>query len=227
MWDILSDEMGLSLSVVAASTVQSFSGMNIFLTPPTGGGQVPVFISPKTGWPSYTPRHWGPFSSPPTACTAMVEEFEPASIRGFGFGISPLGRHLRKQCFQQFFYCCVYISVAKKTFTEPLPSNGRQFRFFYSGFDPSCHCIQSKLLSVSLNKLHINIKVKAFTPNFCPHIHYTSTQMQWDYRNTALWRDLVLAAANVELRHAVGCLFGISATTEVWSPITVAARSKP
>jgi hypothetical protein len=34
-----------------------------------------------TGWPSYTPRHWVPFSSPPATRRATVEVFEPASTR--------------------------------------------------------------------------------------------------------------------------------------------------
>jgi hypothetical protein len=38
---------------------------------------------PGTGWPSYTPRHWDPFSSPPTTRRATVEVFEPTSKRGF------------------------------------------------------------------------------------------------------------------------------------------------
>jgi hypothetical protein len=25
---------------------------------PTLEGQIPIFVSPETGWPSYTPRHW-------------------------------------------------------------------------------------------------------------------------------------------------------------------------
>jgi hypothetical protein len=37
-------------------------------------GQVPVFTSP-----SYTPRHWVPFSSPRTVRRATVEVFDPAS----------------------------------------------------------------------------------------------------------------------------------------------------
>jgi hypothetical protein len=45
-------------------------------------GQVPVFISPGTGWPTYTPRHWVPFPSPPAIRMATVEVFEPASPRG-------------------------------------------------------------------------------------------------------------------------------------------------
>jgi hypothetical protein len=44
-------------------------------------GQVPVFISPGTGWPSYTLRHWVPFSSLPTTRRSTVEVFEPVSTR--------------------------------------------------------------------------------------------------------------------------------------------------
>jgi hypothetical protein len=36
---------------------------------------------PGTGWPSYTPGHWVPFSSPLTTRRATVEVFEPASTR--------------------------------------------------------------------------------------------------------------------------------------------------
>jgi hypothetical protein len=46
-------------------------------------GQVPVFtVYPTgTGWSSYNPRHWFPFSSPPTTRRATVEVFDPASTR--------------------------------------------------------------------------------------------------------------------------------------------------
>jgi hypothetical protein len=46
-------------------------------------GQVPVFISPppETGWHSYSPRHWVPFSSPPTTRRATVKVFEPATTQ--------------------------------------------------------------------------------------------------------------------------------------------------
>jgi hypothetical protein len=40
-------------------------------------GQVPS----GTGWLSYTPRHWVPFTSLPTTRRATVEVFEPASTR--------------------------------------------------------------------------------------------------------------------------------------------------
>jgi hypothetical protein len=44
--------------------------------------QVPVFMSPGTGWPDYIPRHWIPFSSTPTTRRATVKVFEPVSTRG-------------------------------------------------------------------------------------------------------------------------------------------------
>jgi hypothetical protein len=48
-------------------------------------GQVPVFVSPGTGWPVYTPRHWVPFSSPPAIRRATVEVFDPASTWDFRY----------------------------------------------------------------------------------------------------------------------------------------------
>jgi hypothetical protein len=41
----------------------------------------PYLYPPVTGWPSYTLRHWAPFSSPPTTRRATVEVFDPASTR--------------------------------------------------------------------------------------------------------------------------------------------------
>jgi hypothetical protein len=49
---------------------------------PNREGEVPIFISPGTGLPSCCPRHWVPFSSPPTTRRAIVEVFEPAFTRG-------------------------------------------------------------------------------------------------------------------------------------------------
>jgi hypothetical protein len=70
------------------SPAQSFSGpspvglMTIFYclmfdTPPTWRARSPYLYPPGTGWPSFIPRHWVPFSSPPT--TPTVEISEPAS----------------------------------------------------------------------------------------------------------------------------------------------------
>jgi hypothetical protein len=44
-------------------------------------GQVPYLCPPGTGWPSCSPRHSVPLSSPPTTHRTMVEVFEPASTR--------------------------------------------------------------------------------------------------------------------------------------------------
>jgi hypothetical protein len=52
-----------------------------FETPSTWRAWSPYLYPPGTGWPSCNPRHWVPFSSPPTTRMA-VEVFEPASTRG-------------------------------------------------------------------------------------------------------------------------------------------------
>jgi hypothetical protein len=75
-----------------ASPAQSFSGprpaglMTTFYclryeTPPTWRATSPYLYPPGTEWPSYTPRHWFPSSSPPTTRRATVEVFDPASTR--------------------------------------------------------------------------------------------------------------------------------------------------
>jgi hypothetical protein len=53
-----------------------------FETPPTWRARSPYLYPPGAGWPSYTARHWVPFSSSPTTRRATVEAFEPASTRG-------------------------------------------------------------------------------------------------------------------------------------------------
>jgi hypothetical protein len=59
-------------SAVILSQIGEFSKLD---------GQVPVYITPGTGWPSYTPRHWVPFSSPHTTRRAMVEVIDHVSTR--------------------------------------------------------------------------------------------------------------------------------------------------
>jgi hypothetical protein len=44
--------------------------------------QIPLLIFPGTQLPSYTPRQWVPFPSPPSTRKATLEVFEPASTRG-------------------------------------------------------------------------------------------------------------------------------------------------
>jgi hypothetical protein len=75
------------------SPAQSFSGpssggiMTIFYclrfkTTPTWRARSPYLYPPRTGWSSYTPRHWVLFSSLRTIRRATVEAFKPASARG-------------------------------------------------------------------------------------------------------------------------------------------------
>jgi hypothetical protein len=49
-----------------------------FETSSTWRARSPYLKAPGTGWPSYTPRHWVPFSSLPTTDRATVEVFDPA-----------------------------------------------------------------------------------------------------------------------------------------------------
>jgi hypothetical protein len=81
-----------------SSPAQSFSGQNPaglmttlyylrFETPPTWRTRSPYIYPPGTWWPSYTPRHWVPFSSSPTNRMATVEVFDRASTREVYAGI--------------------------------------------------------------------------------------------------------------------------------------------
>jgi hypothetical protein len=49
--------------------------------PQPGGPGPPYLYPPRTGWPSYAPRHWVPFPSLRKIRRATVEVFEPASTR--------------------------------------------------------------------------------------------------------------------------------------------------
>jgi hypothetical protein len=51
-----------------------------FETPPTRRVRSTHLYPPGSGWPSYTPRHWVPFSSLPSTRRATVEVFEPAWV---------------------------------------------------------------------------------------------------------------------------------------------------
>jgi hypothetical protein len=75
-----------------SSPAQTFTGQNPagLMTPfcclrlettPTWRARSPYLYHPGTGWPSYSPRHWVPFSSPPTTRRATMEVFDPDSTR--------------------------------------------------------------------------------------------------------------------------------------------------
>jgi hypothetical protein len=68
-------------------------------------------LPPSTGWRSYTPRHWIPFSSPPTTRTATVGEIT---------GTQPRHGPLRKRL---FYYCMFYRCRGNNPSTELFPSN--------------------------------------------------------------------------------------------------------
>jgi hypothetical protein len=52
-----------------------------FETSPTWRARSPYLNPPGTGWPSYTPRHWVPFSPSHTTLRATVDVFDLASTR--------------------------------------------------------------------------------------------------------------------------------------------------
>jgi hypothetical protein len=54
-----------------------------FETPSTWRVMSPYLYPPGTEWASYTPKHWVPFSSPPTTRRATVEVFDSASTRSY------------------------------------------------------------------------------------------------------------------------------------------------
>jgi hypothetical protein len=105
--------------------------------PQTWRARSPYLYLPGTGWPSYTPRHWAPFSSPPTTRRATVEVFDRASTRVFEQQVLGRTNRLlsliwhgphRKRHVQQFCYCC-----RGKIFTEMLPSNDRGYTDRHTG----------------------------------------------------------------------------------------------
>jgi hypothetical protein len=93
---------------------QSFSGLSLagvmtifyclrFETPPTWRARSPYLCPPRTGWPSYTPRHWVPFNRLVLLITS---------------------RHgpRRKHRFPPLLHCCVCVCWDDMIATEPLAS---------------------------------------------------------------------------------------------------------
>jgi hypothetical protein len=94
MWGTLSDDRtGLSFTTAAGPCQRSHSQVrvprdscHVLLSQIRDSsnleGQVRYLYPLGTGWPSYTPRHWVPFPSPPMTCRATLEVFEPAPTWG-------------------------------------------------------------------------------------------------------------------------------------------------
>jgi hypothetical protein len=70
-----------SFSAPSATVLMTVFYCLRFETPRTWRARSPYLYPPGRRWPSYTHRHWVPFSSPPTARRAVVEIFEPAPTR--------------------------------------------------------------------------------------------------------------------------------------------------
>jgi hypothetical protein len=95
IWGALSvEKAGLSFTMPAGPRQRSHSQVRVprdscqfyclrFETPPTWRARSSYLYPPGTGWPSYTPRHWVLFSSPPKTRRATVKVFYPASTRDF------------------------------------------------------------------------------------------------------------------------------------------------
>jgi hypothetical protein len=82
-----------------------------FETAPTWKARSPYLHFPRTGWPSYTPRLWVPFSSPATTRRATVEVFDPASTRVLSGSWVSL-----------YIYIYIYIASARSVHKTPLPT---------------------------------------------------------------------------------------------------------
>jgi hypothetical protein len=92
IWSALSDERaGLSFRIAAGPRQRNRSQVRVrwnswpYFTvsdsklSQTGGPGARIYIPQEQGDPVIHPRHWVPFSSPPTTRRATVEGFEPTS----------------------------------------------------------------------------------------------------------------------------------------------------
>jgi hypothetical protein len=70
--------------------------------------QVPYLYPPGTGWPGYNPRHWTPFSSPPTTPRAAVEVFELLVLVIYPWH----GPHTKLL----FHCCCIFLLLWKHAY---------------------------------------------------------------------------------------------------------------
>jgi hypothetical protein len=118
MWGALSDEDGSVVYIRCwSSPAQSFSGpspagiMTIFYclrfeTPPAWRAGSPYLYPSGTGRPSYTPRHWVSFSSPPATRRTTVEEFELAFAPGTNSSLTCPAYNISASTHKTHFLCC-------------------------------------------------------------------------------------------------------------------------
>jgi hypothetical protein len=91
-----------------------------FETSHTWRARFPYLWTPGTRWLGYIPRHWVPFSSPPTTRMATLEVFDPTSTRLLYYLCSREGIRRKHVHFLAMDVYC-YSECAS---TNPLPSNG-------------------------------------------------------------------------------------------------------
>jgi hypothetical protein len=131
-----------------SSPAQSFSGPSPvglatifyslrFETPPTWRVRSPYLYPQGTAWPSYTPRHWVPFS-----CLLWL-----TGLRWRYSNPPPSWRQLNHLWFSLYSLGTDHIETA-------LPRNGRLFSLHCSGFQASCHsvlmlCLLSRKVGVT------------------------------------------------------------------------------
>jgi hypothetical protein len=119
-----------------------------FETPPTWRARSPYLYPPGKRWPSYTPRHWVPFSSPPTTCRATVEVFEPDSTRGTLNNkllvlVIYAWHGLHRKYF--FHYCVFSLHWGNSVPTEMFPSNGCSAVASLHSNESACHKMFTEL----------------------------------------------------------------------------------
>jgi hypothetical protein len=130
----LSDERTrLSFTIAAGLRQRSHSLIRVpiifyclkYETTPTWRARSPYLYPPGTGWPSYIPRHWVPFSSPPTTSRTKVV-FEAASARDeLSSRIGVFLYALALDRGENAVRCCTTIvSVGTCLFAKALVSNG-------------------------------------------------------------------------------------------------------
>jgi hypothetical protein len=121
------------LQLLLVSPAQSFSGpsparlMTIlycltFETPPTWRPRSQYLYASGTGWPGYTPRHWVPFTSPPTTRRATVEVFDPSSTWSGSSAVMTTPRYIARARTSQ--KTKLPIVIPELRVTQPLFSNG-------------------------------------------------------------------------------------------------------
>jgi hypothetical protein len=147
--------MGLSFTFAGDLRQRSHSQVRVPRQPPTWRVRSPYLYPPGIGWPSYNPRHWVPFSSPPTTRRATVEVFDPASTMNYCTNCIVSGGSIENTSVtQQWIYANHIENISCDTgsivaFTAPSHSNGSCPIFAYI-FVAAGMCLPRRCLEMCL-----------------------------------------------------------------------------